>query len=692
MSKTDIEWYFQSVQTLPGVGPKSFELCDRLFGGTFKNLLFHVPVAYIDREYSPPLSGVNAGEVITVRVTIEQHISPPKHSRVPYKIIASNHTGQIFLTFFGKYTAYLRQKFPENMDVIISGKAEVFAGKVQMSHPDYMVPLHKVGEITSVEPVYSLTKGLSSKILGSMVNEVLNRMPQLREWHRGDFLDSQQWPDFSQALKQVHQPKHKHDISEQNSARKRLIFDEFLAHQLALALSRDKVKKQQGQALKITGEMQKSLETSLPFSLTAGQKAVIADVLADMTSEHKMVRLLQGDVGSGKTMVALMTMIAAVEAGKQAALMAPTEILAVQHAVSIEAYIQQAGLSDVIQVTLFTGKDKGKKRAQTLESLESGQCQIAIGTHTLFQEKVVFKDLGLVVIDEQHRFGVKQRLALVDKGENVDLLLMSATPIPRTLTLTLYGDMEISILSEKPVGRQTIDTRIMPQTKLPSLMQGLGRPVSSGEKVYWVCPLVEENEESELIAAEERYAALRKIYGPKVGIVHGKMSAEDKDSVMMEFKAGAIDILVATTVIEVGVDVPEATVIIIEQAERFGLSQLHQLRGRVGRGKLRSSCVLVYGNGLSETGKRRLDIMRQSDDGFVIAEEDLVIRGEGDVIGTAQSGMPKFKMGQLPEDRELLFLARDHVKQILQSPEQIPSYHPLLMLFDFEGSMELLHA
>jgi len=483
-------------------------------------------------------------------------------------------------------------------------------------------------------------------------------------------------------------------------ARARAAYDELLANQLALALSRKTIKKQKGRKISGDGRFTKKLVESLPWQLTGGQRDVLKDIFRDMKSENRMLRLLQGDVGSGKTVVSLLSMLNAVETGKQAAIMAPTEILSNQHMTWIEQTIKNAELG--VKVENLTGNIKGKDREKILTRLKSGDIDIIVGTHALFQEKVEFKDLAMIVIDEQHRFGVKQRLALSEKGEKTDILLMTATPIPRTLTLTLYGDMEISSLKEKPAGRIPIDTRTIPISRVDEIAERMKQAVKDGERIYWVCPLIErpedgDNEEIQLAAAETRFRYLKKIFKTKAGLVHGKMKPEEKDKTMLAFKKGEIDILVATTVIEVGVDVPEATIMIVEQAERFGLSQLHQLRGRVGRTDKPSKCILLYSENIGDMGKRRLKVMRETEDGFRIAEEDLVLRGSGELLGTKQSGMPEFKLALLPNHSELLFAARDDVKIILETDPKLQNtrgeaLRTLLYLFEYDSHIKYLRS
>jgi ATP-dependent DNA helicase RecG len=472
-------------------------------------------------------------------------------------------------------------------------------------------------------------------------------------------------------------------------------YDELLANQLALAVIRARLKRRAGRKLAARGTIRTAVLAALPFALTGAQQRALGEIDADLSSEHRMLRLLQGDVGSGKTVVALLAMAAAVEAGAQAALMAPTELLARQHLATIKAFGDGAGL----RIALLTGRERGKERSALVEALQDGRIDILIGTHALFQEHIVFKDLGLVVIDEQHRFGVHQRLALQAKGSGTgaELLVMTATPIPRTLLLTSYGDMEVSRLDEKPPGRKPIATRIVPLERTGEVISGVERAINNGAQVYWVCPLVAESEALDIAAAEERYAELSARFGKTVGLVHGRLAGKDKDRVMADFVSGALSVLVSTTVIEVGVDVPNASIMIIEHAERFGLAQLHQLRGRVGRGAAESSCVLLYRQPLSETARERLNVMRRTEDGFVIAEEDLRLRGGGELLGTRQSGLPEFRVSTLPEHQALLEAARDEARLRLARDPNLKGEHAealklLLYLFERDDAIKLMRA
>ncbi|NDF12732.1 MAG: ATP-dependent DNA helicase RecG [Proteobacteria bacterium] len=603
----------------------------------------------------------------------------------------------ITLVFFNARGDYLEKLLPVGQKRVISGKVEWFEHALQMPHPDYIALPKDLEKIRRLEPVYPLTQGISLKMFGKILEAAEKNMPDLPEWIEPEFMHMKKWQSWKQALLSLHTPKTEEDLLPANLARARLAYDELLANQLALALSRGHVKKSSGTSIKGNGVLTNALIRALPFTLTAGQQTAVKEIVEDMGAPTRMIRLLQGDVGSGKTVVALMAMLTAVEAGKQAALMAPTDLLCRQHLKTLTHMVMAAGLTDRVNIVLLTGKEKGKTREAILDKLRNGKIQILVGTHALFQEEVGFREVSLVVIDEQHRFGVKQRLALTEKGSKTDVLLMTATPIPRTLTLTFYGDMEVSLLKEKPPGRTPIDTRTVPASRMEEVVERLEHALQEGSKAYWVCPLVEESEKSDLAAATDRFEYFRKRLGDTVGLIHGRMKQAEKDETMLAFLEGRIQLLVATTVIEVGVDVPDATIMVIEHAERFGLAQLHQLRGRVGRGKDHSACVLLYGEPISETGKRRLAVMRETEDGFRIAEEDLMLRGSGEVLGTRQSGMPLFRVAQFPEHGELLLAARDDAKLILHRDSALATarglaLRNLLYLFEYDTQIQYLKS
>ena len=698
MRPSILDVLFSHIIKLEGIGEKTFKNYERLCGPRIKDLIFHLPAYYLDRRnIKTSTNGIKSGEYASLTLDVVEHISAVRYSKAPYKVICTEGIRQVDLIFFGKSAeTYVKAILPVNKKMIVNGKVYIYNNKIQITHPDYIVNISSKANIPEIEPVYSLTKGITNRQIIKAVKNAASLINDIPEWIDNGVIKNRNWRPWKESIMAMHKPNAL-QYDEIELYRDRLVYDELFSYQLVLALTKKEKTIQEGIAFNSKSKFKEKFISSLPFKLTNGQIEVSDEIRTDMGSRSRMIRLLQGDVGSGKTVISIIAALDAIECGYQVAIMAPTEILSQQHAVSIEKMISDANMHNDIKIILLTGKDKGKARKAKLAKIENGEVNIVVGTHALFQEHVKFNNLGLAVIDEQHRFGVKQRLLLSSKGNNIDLLLMSATPIPRTLTLTLYGDMDVSILSEKPSTRKDIETFIMPKMRISNIIENLQNPISKGEKIYWICPLVEENESSELTAVTDRLDSLQKIYGEKVAMVHGKMKAADKDKAMLEFKDGEVSILVATTVVEVGVDVPEATVIIIENANQFGLSQLHQLRGRVGRGERQSSCILIYSNEISETGKKRLQIMRETNDGFKIAEEDLNIRGGGDILGTKQSGMPEFVFADIMRDKDILYLARDNVKkQIYQwdsiSIEQKTLLLALLYLFDYDNQMQLLNS
>jgi ATP-dependent DNA helicase RecG len=659
------------------------------------DLLFHLPSGVVDRRFRPRIANLPRDGVVTIEATVMRHRPPPPgNKRAPYRVEVSDGTGALSLVFFHSYADSIRRALPEGEICFISGKIDWFNTDPQMAHPDHILPAAEFGRMPLIEPVYPLTEGLSPKVLAKSIAQALEKLSELPEWQDLPFLQRHGWPSFNAALKALHHPETPASIGLESAARRRLTYDELLANQLALTLVRANMKRAQGRALKGTGDLRAKLIKALPYSLTNAQTEAVSEILRDMASGDRMLRLLQGDVGSGKTVVALLALATAVESGAQGAIMVPTEILARQHHATLSKFCAAAN----IEVVLLTGREKGKPREQILARIAAGETAIVVGTHALFQDDVTFKDLGLVVIDEQHRFGVHQRLALQAKaGGATDLLVMTATPIPRTLALTVYGDMDVSKLTEKPAGRLPVDTRVIPMSRMEDVIEGLSRSMAQGNRAYWVCPLVEESEAVDLAAAEERFLQLAARFKGKVGLVHGRMKGLEKDRVMAAFKDGTLSLLVSTTVIEVGVDVPEATAMVIENAERFGLAQLHQLRGRVGRGTGKSTCLLLYQEPLGETAKARLSIMRETEDGFRIAEEDLRLRGAGEMLGTRQSGLPLFRMADLSADGDLLAAARDDAQLVLNKDPKLTTgrgeaLRILLYLFERDEAIRLLSA
>ena len=698
---------FVPARLLKGVGPRVEDLLTKLAAPRHQgaharviDLVWHLPVGLIDRALIPSIAEARIGELATLDVTVAEHRpGPPRRfrgrGRSPYRVLVEDASGALELVYFTANPSYLKRLLPVGSRRLISGRLEVYDGLLQMPHPDHVVDVDGNAALPRLEPVYPLTEGLSNTVLRRAVAGALARLPKVPEWIDAAYHEQNAWPSFTAALTRLHTPESDTDLLPSAPAHMRLAYDELLANQLALAVIRRRLRRDAGRVLAPSTRLRTALASALPFKLTSAQIRVLAEIDADLAGPHRMVRLLQGDVGSGKTIVALLAMASAVEAGAQAALMAPTEILARQHFKTIGALAGAASL----RIALLTGRERGKNRQRILAALKDGEIDILIGTHAIFQETIAFHDLAFAVIDEQHRFGVHQRLALQGKGagKGAELLVMTATPIPRTLLLTNYGDMDVSRIDEKPPGRKPIATRAVPLDRFKEIVAGVERAIADGAQVYWVCPLVAESETLDIAAAEERYADLQKRFGERSGLVHGQLKGKNKDAVMAAFAAGDLAVLVATTVIEVGVDVPNASIMIIEHAERFGLAQLHQLRGRVGRGAAESSCVLLYRSNLSDLARERIGVMRRTDDGFVIAEEDLRLRGGGEVLGTRQSGMPAFRIARLPEHQGLLQAAHDQAQLILTRDPDLKGRDAdalklLLYLFERDDAIALMRA
>jgi ATP-dependent DNA helicase RecG len=673
---------FAPVSTLKGVGPKILPLVERLAGPLVRDVLFLQPQGVIHRRLTD-VASAREGEVQTLKVKLEAHFPSPRQA-VPWKIRAYDGTAFLTLVFFKGHSPHLQRQHPVGSERVVSGKVERFGAELQMAHPDYMLPAERAQEIPEIEAVYPATAGLSSRVVRKLALEALERAPELAEWLDGPFRAREKFPAWREALTQLHHPRSEADLDPQAVFRRRLAYDELFAHQLAMAERKLSRRKQPAQPI-LDSDTARAVEAALPFALTGAQVRSLTEIRADLGAGERMSRLLQGDVGSGKTVVAMLAMADVAAAGRQSVLMAPTEILARQHYETLAGPLEAQGVG----VVLLTGRDKGSGRAEKLRALDSGHAAVAVGTHALFQDDVAYRDLALTVIDEQHRFGVADRRRLQDKGAAVHLLAMSATPIPRTLELTLYGDLDVSRLDEKPPGRTPVATRASPMPRLPEIVARLKSAVEAGAQAFWICPLVAESEVSDLVAAEHRVEELRKVLGPQVGLIHGQLPNAEKDAVMAEFVEGRLSVLVATTVVEVGVNVPNATIMVIEQAERFGLAQLHQLRGRVGRGTRESACLLLYDLPLGKTAEARIDILRQTDDGFLIAEKDLELRGGGDPLGLKQSGFPAYRLADPVAHRDLIATAADDARLLLQKDPQLAgprgqAVQTLRALFDWK--------
>jgi ATP-dependent DNA helicase RecG len=692
---------FAPVTSLAGVGPKQDKLFRYLLGRDetprLIDLLLHLPASVIDRRARPKIRDAVPGTVVTLEVTVDRHRpTPSRNFRAPHLVYASDDTGDVVVTYFRAQPGYVEKLLPVGAKRYVSGTVQMYDGTLQITHPDRVVDEAGFAKLSGIDPVYPLTEGLALGSLRRAMVQALQKLPKLPEWISPEVIRRCKFPPIAEALNRVHVPVELTDILPDGPFWSRLAFDELLAGQLALALVRAQLRRPAGDRHAGDGHLRKKIIDALPYALTSSQRQAAAAIAEDLRQPIRMLRLLQGDVGSGKTVVALLAAAAVTEVGKQAALMAPTEILARQHIKTITPLAERAGL----RVAILTGREKGKERRDILARLSAGEIDFLVGTHALIQDDVIFKSLALAVVDEQHRFGVRERLALTAKGEAVDVLVLSATPIPRTLVLTYFGDMDVSELREKPAGRQPIDTRAVPMNRLDEVMEAVGRALSAGTLVYWICPLVQESEAEgtdHLTNATKRFESLEKRFGDKVGLVHGQMKGTEKDRVMAQFAAHEIGLLVATTVVEVGVDVPAATIMVIENAERFGLAQLHQLRGRIGRGSEASTCLLLYKEPLNEMSKARLKVIRETTDGFRIAEEDLKLRGEGDVLGIRQSGLPGYRIARSDVHAQLITLARDEALRIMKDNPKLTgprgeALRCLLYLFERDEAIPLMGA
>ncbi len=660
---------FAGLETLEGIGPKTAQSLTALEISRPRDLLLTLPHTGVDRRRRATVQGAELPGIVTVEVTVGQH-RPPARKGGPYRVVVEDAATSFHLIFFHARDEYLRKMLPTGARRIVSGKAELFDGIAQIVHPDHMLPVEDASEIPEFEPVYPLTAGVTQRVMAKGVQSALMRLPGLAEWIDPVQKAQAGWPDWADAIRAVHRPQEARDLSPAHPARERLAYDELMAHQMTLALARSKLRRAKGRATVGTGRLQARVLAALPYALTGAQTRAIAEIAADMAAPQRMNRLLQGDVGAGKTLVAFKALLIAVEAGGQGVMMAPTEILARQHLQGLRPLAESAG----VVLEILTGRDKGAERRAKLAALARSDIQILVGTHAVFQKDVEFADLRLAIVDEQHRFGVRQRLELGKKGAQADVLVMTATPIPRSLALAQYGDMDVSVLDEKPPGRQSIKTALISMGRIDEVVDHLRRAIAEGRQAYWVCPLVEESEVVDLSSAEERFKRLRAALGDGlVGLVHGQMPPEDKDAAMAAFQRGETSVLVSTTVIEVGVDVPNASIMVIERAESFGLAQLHQLRGRVGRGQAASTCLLMYQAPLSEGGERRLTTMRDTEDGFRISEVDLEMRGAGDLIGTAQSGLPRFRIADLESQSALMAVAQSDARKLLHDDPDLVS-------------------
>ena len=661
MRPQNLNFILSSIAILKGVGPKLEKIINKL--GIIKNvhLIWNIPSNIIERKYYKNIHDAEINSLVTLNLNIIKH-EPSRFRRQPYRIKCLCGETNIDLVFFNARHPMMRQMLPVNTNKFISGKLEFFRNNFQITHPTHITDLQDNKLIKNREPVYNLTQGLNQRIMNKLTDQVLNNLPHLNEWIDEKILIKYNFKSWKETVLNLHNPEN-NEIKEKDKYRRRLAFDELLSHQLAIGIMRNFNQKKKGISIINKNIKLENFIKNIPFKLTNSQNDVIKEILSDLESSNQMIRLLQGDVGSGKTIVALISMLKVVENKFQSALMVPTTILAYQHFENITNLLKKTD----VKVLILTGKDKGKERVKKLEEIASGSADIIIGTHSLIQDTVIFKKLGLAIIDEQHRFGVYQRMVFNHKNQKPNILVMSATPIPRTLTLAAYGDMSESRLIEKPIGRKSILTTSLTLNKEKNLIKSVKKKINgTSSKFYWVCPLIEESEELDLKAAEERYKNLNKYFKNKVLLMHGRLNEQEKEVIMSKFKNEDYKILVSTTVIEVGVDVPSATTIVIEHAERFGLAQLHQLRGRVGRNDIQSYCILLHKDNIGEIAKKRIDIMKNTNDGFKIAEEDLKIRGPGEVLGKKQSGSPSFYVADLSFDSDLLEDTKHIVENILK--------------------------
>lgn len=699
-----LEPFFFPITKLNKIGPKLHEALKSSIESSFSkkelqfvDLLHFIPTRIIWRQKKSDLSSLNENEIVTIEVTVNRHYIPLKsHKRMPYRIKCNNATGTIFLVFFHLYDKILPKNLPIGQKIIVSGKISSYQNKFSIIHPDLITLFNEKDnpEISEFDTVYSINRNISQKILKSSIQEAIQKIPEVPEWLSPEILEKESFPSYNDGLKELHFPEGNETSLYNNPARRRLVFDELLASQLAIALTRKKTKRQSCDI--VFSENSQFVEKTiknLPFSLTNSQKQAFSEIETDLSSGKRMLRLLQGDVGSGKTVVALLVLLKIIEGKGQASLMVPTEILANQHFHFMQPYFEKLNL----KIGLLTNATSKKQRESLFQELQTGEINLLIGTHAIIEEKVQFKNLSLAIIDEQHRFGVEQRLSLTNKGKATHLLVMTATPIPRTLAMAYFGDMDITNILEKPKNRKITKTASFPIERIEELLFRLKEALRNGEKIYWICPLIEESKILELTPALERFDFLKKTFGDDVGLIHGRMSNAEKNEIMQSFKNNEFHILVATTVIEVGIDIKDASVMIIEHAERFGLAQLHQLRGRVGRGDKDSSCLLLYRQPLSQIAKKRIDIMRKSNDGFFIADADLKLRKEGDLLGIKQSGIPQFKFALLELHGNLLEEARNEARRIVENDPDLESPQGkalrfLLYLFEKEEAIKLLNA
>ena len=689
---------FSSLGNLKGVGEKKLQLLEKKIGPYLINLLFYLPTSSIDRFKNKSLKTINNNEIITCEVEVLEVNIPPYNFRKKVNIskiitfgLNEESNVRLDIIYFGKNTQYLKNIYQVGKKLIVSGKFESFNGLAQIVHPDYVFPIKEKHKIPKIENKYPLFEGVNQKFISKIIDEGQKRIPEITEWLSETIIKQYQFHDWKTSIRKIHLPENISDTNLNSVYRKRLALDELIANQISMSLLKNKISKLQNKNILKNSNLVNDFYKIIPFQLTENQEKAINEIKTDLFAKNTMIRMLQGDVGSGKTIVAFISILHAVSDGSQAVLLVPTEILAIQHFNSIKSLTKTLK----IKVALLLGESRSvepkKNRLETIEKIKQGEIQIIIGTHALFSKKIQYKNLSLAVIDEQHRFGVKQRVEISEKGPNVNVLVMTATPIPRSLALTAYGDMDISSIREKPIGRMPIKTYVTPQSKLKDVLLSIQRAIKNGDLIYWVCPLIEESEGLDLIAVNERFLFLKKYFREySISLVHGKQNQEEREKSIEDFKNGNSKILVATTVIEVGVDIPDATIMVIECAERFGLAQIHQLRGRVGRSNKQSSCILLYKSQLSSIAYSRLKILKETDDGFEIAENDLILRGAGEILGSKQSGNINFKFVDLHIHSDLIPIARKEAENLLNNNMQSHKVNTLLSIFENNESIKLL--
>ncbi len=674
MNINNKSFLFSDISSLKGVGLKIKRYLEKKKIEKIKDLLWDLPYSVIDRSKITKLDQLEIGKISTIKVMVKKY-NFPRVRNLPNKVICSEGEKKINIIFFNSYEGYIRKVLPIGQEVIISGKINYYKNNYQITNPNYIKPSSQKGEITKIFPKYSLTEGLTEKVYRKLILEVLDKINDNYEWHNEEFLRENKFNRFKKTFLNLHNPNKKIDIFSIDY--KRLVYDEVFANLLALYKARKSIKNKKKKNKVFQKKYSQIVLNNFPYELTNDQKKVLNEIEHDLKSNNRMFRLLQGDVGSGKTVLAMLATANVIESGYQVAFMAPTEILANQH-----YNLAKKLLSSInIKIQLLTGKTLTKDRKKILNDLQNGSINFLIGTHSLFQKKIKFFNLGFIIIDEQHKFGVKQRMSLAKKGgENCDLLSMSATPIPRTMMLSFFGDMDVSILKEKPKDRKNIVTLLKPENKISEILPLIKKQISNGRQIFWVCPLIDESNKLNYSSAIKKFTSIKKIFPNNVGLLHGNIDKIEKDLILRNFLEKKIQILVTTTVIEVGINFPDANIIIIENSNKFGLSQLHQLRGRVGRGDLESYCILLYKNNLSENAKKRLKILKKTNDGFIIAEEDLKIRGHGDILGFQQSGIKSFKFADPIQHKDLFLMAEKKIKNM--KVHNLKKYENLIKLYD----------